>query len=198
MLREAIFKPPEVKVNISTSVSDLMIDSSDISDNYSYTDGGSIPNDEVAKTDENPSELLTKLRTWGRIDGYFQEYVHELDCDFKDGVQHFVVNAALYKNADGAKQAVEFFAQDDKLSAITQTRNYQVGDEAYSTWYESSNGCEPSDTTRIIRLRFRKYNVSASVYMSSVKGSISDDYLLEQAVRFAKLVELKIESAVNK
>ena len=45
---------------------------------------------------------------------------------------------------------------------------------------------------------FRKYNSIGVVIMDGIKSTVSDDELLEQAVYFAKLIELKIVAEASR
>lgn len=169
-------------------------DTKDISSSFKVKEQMILTNEETAKTFDEPSQMFTKFNEWGRIGGYYIYYVNKENCKLKNAYQGFSVAIAIYKTSSGNDQALEFFSENEKndVTFKSQTHNMIVGDESYITWYEFTDACEPTNTIRQVSLRFRKYNVGGNVAIESIQGSVSDEDLLDQALFFAKLIELKI------
>lgn len=183
---------PTPAVAPETSAGIFLPDSSDVNENWQETQNETLSNEELAKSFDDPSSVFLLFESWERIKGQSITYEHVSSCDFKQGVQYMVFSVAVYGTENGAKNATNWFADNDSKMSMSQQQSYDVGDETYISWFDGTNSCDPSDNIRQLSVRFRKHNVTVNVFLSSVKETVSDEELLKSAIWFAKRIELKI------
>lgn len=178
----------------SISLSKLLPDADDINKNWEETETENSTNEDLAKRYDDPSSMFLLFKSWGRVTGLIRTYEHSSKCNYKSGVQYMTFGVTIYETKDGVNKAIDWFADEDNEESASQNKRYDVGDEMYVIWYNNKNSCDEPDNLRQVKVRFRKHNVNASVFVSSVKYSLNDDELLETAIWFAKRIELKILS----
>jgi hypothetical protein len=158
-------------------------------------------NEYIAKDYDDPVAHFQRLRTWGRITGYTKEYEHNDGCELQTGFLELKLDAALFKTVDGARQALDWANSSSDYAngleeyyqgLIYRVEPLGIGDAAYQLWFDGKAWwCEPSHTIRCVQITFRRYNAVGLVRLAAVKGTISEDDLLSQAIDLARLIDLR-------
>lgn len=144
------------------------------------------------------AEMLRRpLVDFGRINGYRIEYLPSRGCSSNSGVKHIVNIIAVYDTVLGAQQSYEYSHNQLLEEQVSNNQDMAdlsvVGDDAYVRWWNSDyNPCEGSNSSRGVRIEFRRKNATVAVVVSSVNGTLTDEKMLLQVVTLAKAIDEKL------
>lgn len=164
---------------------DWLPDASNIPTKMVQTENRSYSNEEIAQLYPDQPDLLSKLEQWGRVNNSFQIYQDTDRCSSRSGLQKIGLQTILYKTPSGANQGIN----QNKTQWGYQVDSMEIGDKAFTLWYDETNDCNPSDNLRIFSIFFQRYNVLASVDVGAVKGTLSEDEMKSLAIELARKID---------
>ena len=148
-------------------------------------DGGQVSNEEISEQYDDPAEMLARLEGWGRLTGYYEDYLHEDGCSSTAGLREVFVEAVLHETAAGAREYTEWGKAQRISGSMRVEDKGSLGDGAYAYWYETQSDCSPPDTLRYVGINFHRFNAAGVVAIGSVADTMDDEELEAIAVWLA-------------
>lgn len=151
----------------------------DISQTYVLT----VDSYATTKAFDSAAEGKKDLTNWGYVGGYETAYIPEgRETAVLQGQYYITVESHLFKTADGAKQAYDYFNSKLKSSVSTLVSGPQVGNE--SAIWKLVTGTVPTSTTPVAyhRLIFRRGNLVSVVLTSGAEPFMTTQPVHDLAV----------------
>jgi hypothetical protein len=154
--------------------------------------GGSVSNNEFSNRFSSPTEIIILLNDQGRTTGHYLQFSHKDGCNLKSGLYGIETHTHLYNDITGAEKAFGWFKSE---SGVTQVdfRKWDVDHFYFLANFEGP--CGPSAPLRYINLTFRRFNVVSTVFILSFEGTLSDDEMLDLALKYVDEIDVRIVAA---
>lgn len=147
-----------------------------------------VTNDDAAQQYTNQPDVLARILEWGRVTGYYKEYVAADGCKRKSGIGWLRFESVLMKSASGARQYEDwlFTVRGPRVTQISRISG--IGDAGHGAilWLNDTSGCTPPDNYREVRISFARYNVIGSVDIAAFAGTVSEADMQATAMKVAE------------
>ena len=130
-------------------------------------------NQSVAESRDNPDEFLSKLETWGRVNGYLAVYLK--------GDNWIRSNAIILKTHEGAHEYFTDISSENLQEGWTQISAPTIGEEAFAFTRIGITGQQTE-------IGFRKRNVLALINLSGRVNNIEFDDLIRFTEKMASRI----------
>jgi serine/threonine protein kinase len=183
-------KPNDIIISVEPK--ELLPDSEDMPSEVYISEEFITENESVAKSREDPVKMLILVNEWGRKSGYMRIFLNKDHCEAQSGLREITLQTTLFSTVNGAEEAFAFYEQERIYEGSIREETPSLGDAGYSILYEDDSDCIPAEKLTCARVSFRRYNVLGTVYVCSLKTLYTPEEIQEIAIRFARLIDLKM------
>ncbi len=156
-----------------------------------------LSNEEVAAQYKDPVDVTNKLQAWGRIESHTHFYAHEKGCEANSGINAVYLQSVLYESVEGAGKGFEW--EKGRAEETPHIRRIsfisEVGEQAFISWSNSTDTCEPEHDLRTVYVTFQRHNALGLVAVRSIKQTVSDQELEATAIQLAQVIDMNFQEA---
>lgn len=146
-----------------------------------------------ASYQDDPAAHLARLENWGRIAAHSYYYLNQDGCK-TPALLDISVRASMFKTPEGAQQALEWL-KSEEAAASHVIAPLELGEDAFQSWLDYESYCNPPDLPlRVVVIVFRRNNAVGEVYVTAVKGAVSEDDMLSQAISLAQIIDVRVST----
>lgn len=167
-----------------------MLPSSDIPSDMILISRQTNSNKDIAKQYSDQDEMLKRLSSFGREDGYSQDYASKDRCRVT-GPRSIHIALVLHKDGNGVQQYLQWIV-NTKLEA-EKLQQIDIGDGGFVTYIRQEGFCFEKYSERVVDVSFRRNKVMGTVSVSGSAQKNQDQELSVLAERLAKNLDSQIQ-----